>query len=329
MLDRLMRIGVIGLGTIGQTHLVALRQLGVKQVFGADPSRLARERAQDLAARCFADYREMLSAVDLDGVVVATPPRTHPEIATAALDAGLGVLCEKPLAVTIEDCEAMSTTVAGARGPFQVGFCHRFQPQVRSLRDLLGSGTIGRPVMVNISFTHGLTEQGRQWITDLDQAGGGVLFDSGSHAIDLFRYLVGDVDDVHGMTAVLDSGSGSRRPEDTSVVCVRSGDVLGTIGLSWKTPPWQGLVELVGSTGRARVDYEGEHASLRIRTGDAPWRSIRTPRVSRFASQMRHFLACVRREEAPQASVRDGLEATRIVLDVYNRQPTPRCTSLT
>lgn len=246
-----MRIGVIGLGTVGETHLAALRQLRVKQVFGADPSAAARARASAYVAHCFADYREMFSSADLDGVVVATPPRTHREIAVAALEAGLGVLCEKPLAVTIEDCEAISAAVGNARGPFQVGFCHRFQPQVRALRGLLDSGAIGRPVLANISFIHGLTEQGRQWITDADQAGGGVLFDSGSHAIDLFRYLIGDVDDVHGLIAVLDGGSRSQRVEDTSIVSLRSGDVLGTIGLSWKTPPWQGLVEVIGSTGRA------------------------------------------------------------------------------
>jgi len=175
-----MRVGIIGLGTIGETHLAALRQLRVTEIFAADPSAAARARATYFAVHCFADYREMLSGVNLDGVVVATPPRTHREIAVSALDAGLGILCEKPLAVTIEDCDAISTAVANAGGPFQVGFCHRFQPQVHALRELLDSGAIGRPVLVNISFIHGLTEQGRQWITDAAQSGGGVLFDSGS-----------------------------------------------------------------------------------------------------------------------------------------------------
>ena len=75
---------------------------------------------------------------------------------------------------------------------------------------------------------------------------GGVLFDSGSHAIDLFRYLIGDIDDIHGLTGVLRA----RPVEDASVVCLRSGNVLGTITLSWKTPPWQGLVEVIGTRGR-------------------------------------------------------------------------------
>src|SRR5438046_190680 len=103
-----MRVGVIGLGTIGATHLAALRQLRVKAIFGADTSAGARERAADSVVHCFVDYREMLSGAGLDAVIVATPPRTHRAIAIAAVDAGLGVLCEKPLALSLEDCETIS-----------------------------------------------------------------------------------------------------------------------------------------------------------------------------------------------------------------------------
>ena len=164
-----------------------------------------------------------------------------------------------------------------------------------------------------IRFVHGLAEAGRQWIVDPEQAGGGVLFDSGSHAIDLFRYLIGDIDDIHGLTGVLAAG----RVEDASVVCLRSGNVLGTITLSWKTPPWQGLVEVIGTHGRARVEYDGERVRLQARTAEGPWRTVRTRNISRFVSQMRSFLACIRGEETPRAGVRDGLEATRAVLRIY------------
>jgi UDP-N-acetylglucosamine 3-dehydrogenase len=312
-----MRIGVIGLGTVGATHLDALRELRVNEILGADPSAAARERARSSTARCFSDYRELLSTAGLDGVVIATPPRTHPAIAVAALEMELAVLCEKPLAITLADCEAIAKAVGSARAPFQVGFCHRFQPQVEALHGLIQSGPIGDPVLVSIAFVHGLTEEGRRWITDPEQAGGGVLFDSGSHAIDLFRYLVGDIDEVHGLTGMLEPG----RVEDASIACLRSSAVLGTISLSWKTPPWQGLVEVIGTHGRARVEYDGERANLRMRTGDSSWRTVRTPRVSRFVSQMRHFLACIRGDETPRAGVGDGLEATRAVLRIYHRLP--------
>jgi predicted dehydrogenase len=307
------RVGVIGLGTIGATHLAALRQVGMTEISGADLSAEARDRARASVNHVFGDYREMMATSDLDGVVIATPPRTHRDIALFALSEGIGVLCEKPLAVTLADCRAIVDAVSHARGPFQMGFCHRFQPQVRALRSLVIAGDIGEPVLINISFVHSLTQDGREWITDPRQAGGGVLFDSGSHAIDLFRYLAGEVDDAYGLTAP----PAADRVEDASVVSLRSGDVLGTLALSWKVPRWQGLVEVVGSAGQARVEYAGDRVSLSTRTGEERWRAISTPRGSRFVAQMRHFLASLRGDEPPQVTVHDGLEATRIVLDVY------------
>jgi predicted dehydrogenase len=317
MSDRLMRVGVVGLGTIGQTHVSALRKVGVQQLYGADPSPTARQHLQPYLAVCFADLHEMLSAVALDAVVIATPPDTHRELAIAALEAGPGVLCEKPLAVTLEDGEAIAVAARRSPAPFQVGFCHRFQPQVSALRDLVRAGSIGRPVLVNVSFVHGLSQLGREWIVDAGRAGGGVLFDSGSHAIDLFRFLAGDIDAVHGFTATLERQVAASRVEDTAVASLRSGAVLGTIVLAWKTPPWEGLVEVVGSTGRARVEYDGDRVSLRIRAGQDGWRRVTTGRENRFVAQMRHFLACVRGEQAPLATLRDGMEATRTVLSIY------------
>jgi predicted dehydrogenase len=310
-----MRVGVIGLGTIGQTHLAALRHLGVAWIYGADPSAAARERAAAIVSRAFADYREMLSGAELDAVIVATPPRTHREISLAALQAGVAVLCEKPLALTLEECEAVADAAAGSHRPFLVGFCHRFQPQVRALKDLLDAGALGQPVLATISFTHGLTEQGREWIVDPTLAGGGVLFDSGSHAIDLFRYLVGELDDVGGLTV-------GDLVEDVCIACLRSDGVLGTIALSWKTPPWHGAIEVIGSAARARVEYDDDRVRLLTRANGAPWKSVRTSREDRFVAELRHFLACVRGEEAPLTSARDGLEATRAILRIYGDRPT-------
>ena len=311
-----MRVGVVGLGTVGQTHLAALKYLHVPWIYGADPSPTARERAATFTTHCFANYRDLLSSVDLDAMVIATPPRSHRDISLAALQAGIAVLCEKPLGLTLEDCEAIADAASNSRRPFMVGFCHRFQPQVQALKELLDAGSLGAPVLVTLSFTHGLTEQGREWIVDRTLAGGGVLFDSGSHAVDLFRYLVGEVDDAAGLTVGAEAGG----VEDVCIACLRSGGVLGTLVLSWKTPPWQGTIEVVGAAARARVEYDGDQVRLRTRATDAPWKSVRTSREDRFVAELRHFLACARGEEAPLTCARDGLEATRAILQIYGGQ---------
>ena len=316
MPPRVTRIGVIGLGTIGQTHIDAARQMGV-HVLGADPSATARERANIPPEWRFADYQEMLADAQLDGVVIATPPRSHREVALQAISANVGVLCEKPLALTLADCEAIRASARQMGRHFQVGFCHRFQPQVRALEKLTSSGALGDVILVDISFTHGLSVEGREWITNRSSAGGGVLFDSGCHAIDLFRYLVGAVDDARALTSATPS-----TVEDTAVVCLRAGSVLGTIGLSWSTPPWHGSIEVVGTAGRARVDYTDDRVMLRTRRADEPWRFVRTSGVSRFVAQMQHFVACLSGEAAPNrfATADDGVEATRLILRLYSAE---------
>jgi predicted dehydrogenase len=307
----MLRIGVAGLGTIGQTHVAALRDLGVP-VSGADPSPAARDRLRQDLVECYASWEQLLENGQLDGLVIATPPRTHRQIATAALEAGLGVLCEKPLALTVDDCQAIESAAVQSGRPLFVGFCHRFQPQVSALRELLHAGALGELRLVSVSFVHGLSLEGRAWIAERNEAGGGVLFDSGSHALDLFRYLAGDVDAVRGLSV-------GAAVEDMCVVSLRADHVLGTVTLAWNTPPWRGTVEVIGSRAQARVDYEGDAARLRLRVGDGPWRSVRTARTSRFVLQMRSFLKALRGGPSVAATAFDGKEATRLILSVYDQ----------
>jgi predicted dehydrogenase len=317
-----LRVGVIGLGTIGRTHLAALRQAGIAELAGADPSPLAREAARrSFGIADYSDYRRMLDDERLTAVVVATPPRTHRELALLAIERGLGVLCEKPLALTVEECEDLVAAAQQAQRPFAVGFCHRFQPQVQSMRAMLLRGDLGAPILFHAAFVHGLTETDRSWLKDPAQAGGGVLVDSGSHAIDLFRYIIGEVHDVRGLTDLgfLDPGT----VENSCVAVLRSGAVVGGIELSWRAPPWEGCVEVVGDGGRARVDYDGQSAQLHVRAQGAGWQQIPTDTTDRFAAQVAHFLACLRGDAAPLATAADGLEATRTWLRLYAQLDDP------
>jgi predicted dehydrogenase len=313
-----VRIGVVGLGTIGRVHLEALGASGITHTFGADPSPIARVGAEaTFGTVAFADLREMLQTTDLDGVVVATPPRTHRDIVIAALELGVGVLCEKPMALTIEDCEAIGLAAERSGRPLLVGFCHRFQPEIHALRELAQTGALGTPVLFNATFMHGLGE-GREWLRDRRESGGGVLIDSGSHAIDLFRYLAGEIDAVLGFTSVID-GSGANDVEDATTLALRAGPTLGAIQLSWKSPPWEGRVELVGTAARAIVAYDGDDVTLRFREPSSDWVVVPTHKQSRFGLQMEHFLACLRGEATPTATARDGLEATKAWLHVYGQ----------
>jgi predicted dehydrogenase len=165
------------------------------------------ERAGEVAAewrvpRAFADYRELLALPELEAVDIATPNHTHHEIALAALAAGKHVMCEKPLALTIDDAREMGRAALESGRVNAVNFVHRFVPSARYVKQLLDEGAIGEIYHVNMTYAQGwLTDPNfpRVWRLNRAQAGSGTLGDIGIHAVDLVRWwLVDEVQAVSG-----------------------------------------------------------------------------------------------------------------------------------
>jgi predicted dehydrogenase len=160
-----------------------------------------RDRAEALAAAwnigaAYTDYRDLLGHDGLRAVVVAAPDDLHHEIAMAALDRGLHVLCEKPLANNAAHSGAMAAAADAAGVKHMVLFTWRFMPEYRQLRALIDEGRIGRVRQMTAHFIAGYAlEPGYQWRFDGRRANG-VLGDLGSHLIDLYRFLVGEVASV-------------------------------------------------------------------------------------------------------------------------------------
>jgi predicted dehydrogenase len=319
-----MRIGIVGLGSAGRAHLSALKAVGVSSIYAAD--RNAQNCAwatQDERVTCYADHRELLAHEQLHGLIVATPPRSHAEQVADALRQRVHVLCEKPMALDIADCERIVSAASNASVSTTIGFCHRFEPAVRRLHQLTRDRALGEVVLFRCAFAHDLEEGVRLWLRDRAQSGGGVLADSGTHAIDLFRYLVGEVDEVTCHTSRTKSSiNRGQDVEDMAVVGLRSGECVGSITLCWRAAPWEGTVEVLGTQSRAIVHYGGSHvASLHVRAGVSDWQEIPVAQTSRFQLQIEHWLGSIAGQHTPLATVQDGAEATRVLLQAYASSP--------
>ena len=314
------RIGIVGLGSAGRAHLAALKAVGVKRIYAAD--RNPRNRAwaaQEEGVQCYADSSELLADEALDGLIVATPPRSHAEMVDQALRKQVNVLCEKPMAVDMNDCDRIVSAASTSSKITTVGFCHRFEPAVRRLHELIRDGQLGELVLFRCAFAHDLDDGVRTWLFDRATSGGGVLTDSGTHAIDLFRYLIGEVDDVACFTSRTRSSVACQQDvEDSAILSLRSGECIGSIALCWRAAPWEGTVEAVGLDGRAVVHYGGSAgASLHLRRGASEWQEVPVAHADRFQLQIEHWLACLAGRQTPLVSVRDGFEATRVLLQGY------------
>lgn len=196
-----IRIGVIGTSwwaDLGHLPFLTIdARVTVAAICGRNP-----ERAQAMAAKynipqIFTDYRAMLAEGGLDAVVILTPDDEHYAMTMAALDGGLHVLCEKPLARNATHAKSMYERAEAQGVRHMTYFTWRWLPQYRYLRDLIAQGALGRLYHAHFSFMAG---NGRNpnyaWRFDPQRASG-VLGDYGSHMIDLARFLLGDIGRVN------------------------------------------------------------------------------------------------------------------------------------
>jgi predicted dehydrogenase len=309
---------VIGLGSIGRTHVSTWEAIGVAPVAFADavPGALA-DVQQRHGGQGFTDGMDLIKSGTIDIVSICTPPRYHKALAIAAAEAGLAVLCEKPLASTLADAEAIAVAVDRAGILFSVGFCHRFQPQIEHLKGMIDAGALGEILTFRNRFA-GLNANVHQtWFSNPEIAGGGALVDTSVHSIDLFRFLVGEPAGVHAFVSTRQTEHGPRlRVEDTAVLTLR--DEHGTLGViesSWRTPPGEWTVTVYGTRGTAVVDYSTNQ--LRTQDPDGDWHEIPVESGSRFEREFAHFLACWRGNAEPRVTVQDGVAANRILQAAY------------
>jgi len=226
----------------------------------ADISPRRRELAQKVfpGARLYPDYRSLLEAeaANLDFVDIATPPAEHAAIAIAALERGLHVLCEKPLATTIDDARAMLDAARRAR---RVLFpCHNYKhaPVIRAVRRVLDAGDIGRVHLVTLQTfrnTHarGVAEWRPDWRRDRRYAGGGIAMDHGSHTFYLaFEWLRSH---PTAISARMSTPAGFETEDDLSC-SLRFPTGVASAHLSWRAGVRKVIYTIHGERGAIRVE---------------------------------------------------------------------------
>ena len=253
-----MRFGLIGAGNIGQLRSKALHNSPVCDLVAVADLDLDRARAAAGAAETWVtdDYQKLLQSEQVEAVVVSTPPPYHEEVVVAALKSGKHVLCEKPLANTVEASQRMVTNARKTGQTLASGFNFRYVPSVQFLKQTLDSGLIGELDHVRGYAGHlGLTEFKADWEHDKKIVGGGALMDIGIHMIDLTRYILGDVVEVFGHTSgnvwKLDDS------EDNGFAILQNPEgKVASLHASWTE--WKGYrfqIEVYGDRGMIQARY--------------------------------------------------------------------------
>ena len=274
-----LRFALIGGGFMGKAHAAALATLPiyawpppflpVRAVVAEATDELAEEARIRLGfERASSEWRTVLEDPDVDVVDVVLPNHLHHDVVLAALAAGKHVICEKPLATSVEGCREMSEAADAAGVVHQVGFNWRLTPAVLLARKLIDDGTIGQ---VRNFRGYWLGDFGgpdlpMTWRFRRDTAGSGALGDLGSHIIDFARFLVGEITEVVSdrrtyvaERALDDGGMGAVDVDDDTTAMLRfDTGALGYLQASWAAPGRKSAAgfEITGSEGSLAFDWE-------------------------------------------------------------------------
>jgi predicted dehydrogenase len=333
-----LRGALIGCGFIAENgHIPAYRQHpGAFQIVAvADPNAARRARARELlpGAEMHEDAESMLrSAEDLDFVDICLPPAYHARFAHVALDRGLHVLCEKPLATTAEDARAMLEHAVRAR---RVLFpCHNYKhaPVIRAVRRTLDTGVIGKVNLVTLhtfrtTHARGVSDWRPDWRRERRYSGGGIAMDHGSHTFYLaFEWLGGH---PTAISAKMTTPPGYDT-EDNLSCAITFPEGLASAHLTWTAGVRKVIYTIQGSTGAIRVEDDdvevcvmtrapgnGGKASFErnVECVSSQWMDAGHP--AWFASLLPQFFEAIRSRDYAGREAKDGLACVELISAAY------------
>ena len=284
-----MRVAIVGFGGAGSAHLQALDHVPAAQVVAvSDPSPAARARANQRGLAVYATASEMLSHARPDVVTICSPPCEHPDLTRLCLEAGVHVMCEKPLAIATPDALNMMRTASRVKRHLLLATKFRHVSDVLAVQRAIADGLIGEALSFSISFCSHVDMTSR-WNSRQEMSGGGVIIDNGCHAFDIVSFLFGTVSGVHASRL---------RPlqdlevEDSALIQVQAANgIIGSIELSWSYFTGRDTYLTVqGSEGAVEIGWK----TSRICGADGTWRALEAGRYCKVASHQAMYEALER-----------------------------------
>jgi len=314
-----VRLGFIGCGGISRQHAAGVlehRDL-VQAVALADISEESlRSRNEQLGGGLspYADWKDMLRKERdrLDAVVICLPHHLHMPAILDACAAGVHVLCEKPMCMSLEEADRIAAAVKKSGITYMSAHNQLFLPIVAQMKSLIDSGRIGRVLFVRSQdcFVARRTREQWAWRADLATQGGGEYIDTGYHPTYRLYHLAGAK--PAQVQATFSRFLCPIEGEDTASVHVRfANGVIGEIFTTWAMPLPHGTHQLhvVGEEGE--IFGSGSNLFLKPRGWTEPAR-IALPEQNTFVAQMKHFATCLLQGQRPPHSVEEG----RVVLEI-------------
>ncbi|PFV83430.1 dehydrogenase [Bacillus sp. AFS059628] len=258
----ILKVGVIGCGSIAQyRHLPEYQENPYVQIVAVCDSnkQRAKEIANKYGVNMYTDFNELINCEELDAVSVCTPNDLHASISIAALQSGIHVLCEKPMATSKKDAQKMINAAEKNGKKLMIGHNQRFVASHQKAKQLIENGEIGKIYSFRTAFGHSGPENwsvdGKEsWFFKKDEAFLGAMGDLGVHKADLIRYILNE--EITEVGAFVETSAKTFSNVDDCAVCVLKSEsgIIGSLAASWS---------YVSKEDNSTIIY-GEKATLRL-----------------------------------------------------------------
>ncbi|MEK7862186.1 MAG: Gfo/Idh/MocA family oxidoreductase [Chloroflexota bacterium] len=313
MAERPIRVGLVGAGSIAQiAELPALAALPGVAIAGVVTETAASARAnleRWPIERSYESFEAMLSGARLDALFVLTPKQLHRPFVSAALEAGIDVFCEKPLATTLEDARAMAGLAERTGRLLMVGFNRRYAEVYRRAREEFRE----RPVQFCVAQKN---RPGSEYRATLENA---------IHMIDLLRWFCGEAETVTAHTTAPDPYH-----EDGTLALIRfAGGAIGSLVAARTAGEWDERFDVYGSRTSVRVvapdslaiTRDGETRLIEMRPRASGWAQVNT--TMGFGPEVAHFVECVRERRQPLTDGREAVRTQELVEEILRAAGLP------
>ncbi len=253
----LLRWGIIGCGNVaehkGGPPLYAVDDSELIAVMRRDQAKAEDFAKRHGAKRVYTNVQQLLADNEINAVYIATPPNLHCEQTILAARSGKHILCEKPMAMTVDECQRMVDACRDVGVSLMIAYYRNHYPNIVKMKTLMDKGAIGDVVLARINCTAYFNPNRndlKNWRLNPEISGGGVLMDIGSHRISLLQYLMGDIASAQGFaeTVHLDAAV-----DDSAVFSLRfESGAHATANINWNVGVGRDVVEVYGTTGCLR-----------------------------------------------------------------------------
>lgn len=263
----MIRLGVVGLGKMGLSHLAMIRAHPDVRVDAVVDSTgyILDVLSKYTGLVTYTDFQVMLHSVELDAVLIATPTRFHGPMVRAALEKGLNVFCEKPLCLTSEESRELAALATERGLVTQVGYHNRFVGAFREVKTLLDAGAIGRVTHI-LAEAYGpvvLKAKGSTWRSQRTE-GGGCLYDYAAHPVDLLSWYAGAPVGVGG--TILGSVFSENTEDEVFSTLYYPNSVSAQLSVNWSDESYRKMttqITITGTAGRIQADRQEVKVYLR------------------------------------------------------------------